>query len=367
MQEHSTKPLVVYCLPIYNGQIVLHKCIESILKQTYQNVKILIGDNGSTDATQDICEKLAKDNDKIIYIRHHRNNGCYWNYLNLISQMGILQAKYFVMAQDDSCYHSSHALKCIELLEANDGVASCLTMLEAEDNGNRSIHGDDLNTIGLSLQDRIIKAAKFDAKGLFYTGVHRSKFFENLRDVWFNLSTNRLTDLEILTYTLVNGESYMLKDVLVTRTYTHTSMKVNENYNAYLERHHVASNLRQGITIPFCNGIRKICQQMFQRCDIDDINVAIATIDVFVAYIEKRYAYAIDLELTRAITLLEDNSFCESWYPTKIEDEVLPKNSVRVKSIFLGNFHRDAIDCYTFMKNKKLKKIIDLCSNKTID
>jgi glycosyltransferase involved in cell wall biosynthesis len=367
MQEHNPIPLVVYCLPIYNGQMILHKCIESILKQTYQNIKILIGDNCSTDATQDICEKLAKENDEIIYIRHHKNNGCYWNYLNLISQMGHMQAKYFVMAQDDSYYHPNHALKCIEFLETNERVISCLTKLETEVNGSRSIHGDDLNTIGLSLQDRIIKAARFDSKGVFYTGVHRSKFFENLRDVWFNLSTNRLTDLEILTYTLVSGESYILKDVLVTRTYTHTAMKPKENYNAYLERHHVASNLRQGITIPFCNGIKKICQQIFQRGDIDDINIAIVTIDHFVKYIEKRYASAIDSELTRAIILLEDESFCESWYPTEIEDKVAPENSIRLKSIFLGNFHRDAIDCYTFMKNNKLKKIIDLCSNKTIE
>jgi glycosyltransferase involved in cell wall biosynthesis len=342
-------------------------CVESILKQTYKNVKILIGDNCSTDATQDICEKLANESDKIVYIRHHKNNGCYWNYINLIAQMGHMRAKYFVMAQDDSSYHPDHALKCIEVLESNESIASCLTTLEVEINGTVSIHGDDLNTIGLPLKERIIKAARFDSRGTFYTGVHRSKFFENLRDVWFNLSTNRLTDLEILTYTLVSGESFVLKDVLVARTYTHSSMKFNENYNAYLERHHVASNLRQGITIPFCNGIKKICQQIFQRGDINDINTVISTIDSFVAYIEKHYEYAIDLELTRATSLIVDDAFCESWYPTDVEDKVSNENNKKLNAIFLGNFYRDAIDCYTFMKNKKLKNLIDLCSKKISD
>jgi glycosyltransferase involved in cell wall biosynthesis len=362
-ENTSTLPLVVYCLPIYNGAHILMNCVDSILKQTYGNVKILIGDNCSTDATQNICEKLAKENHKIVYIRHSKNNGCYWNYTNLMSQMGHMKAKYFVLAQDDSTYSPDHASKCIGFLEENENIVSCMTMLEVEINGRITSHCDNLDTVGLSLKDKIIKATKFDSRGLFYTGVHRSKAFENFRDVWYNLSTNRLTDLEILTFALIGGDSMVLRELLVKRTYSHTAMKPYEDYNAYLERHHVANNLRQGITLPFCNGIRKICHHIFQRTDID-INEILSVIDAFVPCVMNLYASSINSEIDRAISLVASNDFYTSWHPTTIAVDVSDLHKDKMMSIFLAKLHGDALDCYSFMKLEKLRKLIDLCSLK---
>jgi glycosyltransferase involved in cell wall biosynthesis len=364
-EQKKTLPLVVYCLPIYNGADILMNCVNSILQQTYENVKILIGDNCSTDSTQDLCEDLAKNNSNIIYLRHSKNNGCYWNYLKLISSLGILQAKYFVFAQDDTIYLPNHASRCISILEKNDKVVSCMTALGVDNNPNAPVYFDDLNTTNLSLKNRIAKFARLDSKGLLFVGVHRASAFENVRDMWFNLSTNRLTDLEISTYTLVSGESIILNELLAHRSYAKTRQIRNENYNAYLERHHVASNLRQGVTIPFCNGIRKICQQIFQRSDIDDINEALDTIDTFVSIISKRYDHAIDLEINRALDLVKKGIFYQSWHPSDIENQVSPIFEDKLMSIFLNNLLRDAVDCYTFLKNDKLKQLIDLCLDKT--
>jgi glycosyltransferase involved in cell wall biosynthesis len=360
----SSLPLVVYCLPIYNSGNLLHSCIESILNQTYQNVKILIGDNHSTDNTKNTCEYFAKNNSNIIYIRHSKNHGCYWNYLKLIASLGVFQAKYFVFAQDDTTYLPDHAQKCIDVLEKNDKIQSCMTMLGADRDPQKPTLFDDLNTIGLSLKDRIIKYATMDQNGLFFSGVHRTSAFENMRDVWFNLSTNRLTDLEIATYILVSGESVILRELLAHRTYSKTAILYNENYNSYLERRHVADSLRQGITIPFCNGIRKICQQIFQRSDITNINEAIEVIELFVPVMSSIFAHAIDLELNRAIDLVDKGEYHRSWHQTDIENEIDPKFKNKMMSIFLGNLTRDAIDCYTFLKNEKLKTLIDLCQEK---
>lgn len=363
--QMSELPLVVYCLPIYNGEDVLMSCLESILKQTYGNVKILIGDNCSTDSTKEICEKLADSNSNIIYLRHSKNNGCYWNYLKLIASLGVLKAKYFVFAQDDTTYLPNHASNCVAVLEKNDKVMSCMTALGVDNNPHTPIYFDDLNTTNMSLKNRITKFARLDSKGLLFTGVHRAIAFENVRDMWFNLSTNRLTDLEIATYTLVSGESVILNELLAHRTYAKNRQIRNENYNAYLERHHVASNLRQGVTIPFCNGVKKICQQIFQRSDIGDINEALDTIDSFVLIISKRYEHAIDLEINRAIDLIKKDIYYQSWHPTDVENQVEPNFEHKLMSIFLNNLLRDAIDCYAFLKNEKLKQLIDLCLNKT--
>ena len=66
-------PVVSVIVPIYNAQKYLGKCVESILLQTYQNMEILLIDDGSTDGCFDICEKYASEDERIRVI--HKPNG----------------------------------------------------------------------------------------------------------------------------------------------------------------------------------------------------------------------------------------------------------------------------------------------------
>lgn len=62
------EPLISVVVPVYNGQDCLTGCIESIEKQTYENLEIIIVNDGSTDQTMDVCEslRLSYDNIKIL-------------------------------------------------------------------------------------------------------------------------------------------------------------------------------------------------------------------------------------------------------------------------------------------------------------
>ena len=55
-------------LPIFNGELFIHKAIESILAQTFKNFELIISDNASTDSTKQICEEFAKqDSSCLLY------------------------------------------------------------------------------------------------------------------------------------------------------------------------------------------------------------------------------------------------------------------------------------------------------------
>lgn len=59
------KPLISVIIPVYNGQDYLEDCITSIEHQTYDNLEIIIINDGSTDRTGAICVKLKKKYDNI--------------------------------------------------------------------------------------------------------------------------------------------------------------------------------------------------------------------------------------------------------------------------------------------------------------
>lgn len=54
------EPLISVIVPVYNGQDYLENCIRSIEDQTYGNLEIIIVNDGSTDATGAVCDKLMR-------------------------------------------------------------------------------------------------------------------------------------------------------------------------------------------------------------------------------------------------------------------------------------------------------------------
>ena len=48
--------LISVIVPIYNTEKYLVECVESIRKQTYSNIEIILVDDGSTDASIEICD-----------------------------------------------------------------------------------------------------------------------------------------------------------------------------------------------------------------------------------------------------------------------------------------------------------------------
>lgn len=50
-------PLVSICIPVYNNARYLRQCLDSIAGQTYKNIEVIIGDDGSTDESPRIAEE----------------------------------------------------------------------------------------------------------------------------------------------------------------------------------------------------------------------------------------------------------------------------------------------------------------------
>lgn len=65
--------LISIIVPIYNVEPYLHKCVDSILSQTYSNLEIILVDDGSPDNCGKICDEYAQKDNRIKVI--HKKNG----------------------------------------------------------------------------------------------------------------------------------------------------------------------------------------------------------------------------------------------------------------------------------------------------
>ena len=67
------QPLVSIIIPVYNTAPYLEQCLEAIIHQTYENIEVILVDDGSTDESGAICERYARQDNRIQVV--HKSNG----------------------------------------------------------------------------------------------------------------------------------------------------------------------------------------------------------------------------------------------------------------------------------------------------
>lgn len=72
---NTNTPLVTVYIPTYNRVELLKRSVESVRKQTYENLEIIIVDDCSTDDTQQYLADIAKEEPRVRYFLKEKNSG----------------------------------------------------------------------------------------------------------------------------------------------------------------------------------------------------------------------------------------------------------------------------------------------------
>ena len=125
--------LISVIVPVYNIEMYLERCVRSIMNQTYQNLEILLVDDGSTDGSGEICERLAKEDNRIKVF--HKENGGSSSARNL----GIREAKgeYLGFIDSDDYIEPNMYEVLSAAIEKYDTPMAQVSRDEVDDKGNR--------------------------------------------------------------------------------------------------------------------------------------------------------------------------------------------------------------------------------------
>ena len=124
--------LVSIIVPIYNVERYINDCVKSLLKQTYNNIEIILVDDGSTDMSGMICDNL-KSNDNRIKVIHKRNGG-----LSDARNEGIniASGKYLTFIDSDDVVEIDFVEYLYNLLIENDAEMSVCHYRKIDEQGN---------------------------------------------------------------------------------------------------------------------------------------------------------------------------------------------------------------------------------------
>lgn len=103
-------------VPVYNVEKYLERCVDSICKQTYKNLEIILVDDGSPDSCPKMCDEYARKDNRICVI--HKENGGLGFARN--SGLEIASGKYITFVDSDDWIHNEHIENLYKSISEDD-------------------------------------------------------------------------------------------------------------------------------------------------------------------------------------------------------------------------------------------------------
>jgi glycosyltransferase involved in cell wall biosynthesis len=105
----SSGPLISIIIPVYNVEQYFERCVQSLFDQSFSNFEAILIDDGSTDGSAELCDKIAKK-DKRIKTIHKQNEG-----VAVARSVGIKEScGQYIMFLDSDDFYDINLLKLAE-------------------------------------------------------------------------------------------------------------------------------------------------------------------------------------------------------------------------------------------------------------
>lgn len=129
-------PPVSIGLPVFNGEAYLQEALDSLLSQDFGDFELAIGDNASTDGTEEICRDALRRDRRVTYHRSDSNRGAAWNFSRLVH---LTRGEYFRWAAHDDVNAPTYLRRCVDVLAEHQDVSLCFSRVLRINSQGRSL------------------------------------------------------------------------------------------------------------------------------------------------------------------------------------------------------------------------------------
>lgn len=216
-------------IPIYNVENYLRRCLDSLLSQTFTDYEVLLIDDGSTDASGNICDEYV-EKDRRVKVVHQKNQG-----VSVARQRGLdmVQGKYVAFVDPDDFVQPNYLSAMINFAESDDADLVWCDYTELHHDGEM-LHSCNQNILTREELLENILEGKFSAvlwNKLYKASIIKRygiRFDENLKtaeDILFvskyicQVKRMKYVSQSLYNYNMVNSNSAINKfDVLRFKT-----------------------------------------------------------------------------------------------------------------------------------------------------
>ena len=167
--------LISVIVPVYNVESYVAECIESIQNQTYMNLEIILVNDGSTDASGDICDKYAAYDERIQVI-HKENAG-----VSAARNTGIESANgdYIGFVDSDDYIAPTMYEDMLKLMVEHDlDIIECTAF---RNNGDTNIEGCNDGSLEIFNRDEALKMAMYDCFVAVWSQLYKRRVISDVR------------------------------------------------------------------------------------------------------------------------------------------------------------------------------------------
>jgi glycosyltransferase involved in cell wall biosynthesis len=192
----SQRPTLSIGLPVRNGEAYLGRTLACLGRQEFADVEVLIADNGSTDATEDIARGAAAADSRIRYVRHDRDLGAAANFNYVFTHT---TSEFFAWLAADDEFDPRFYRRMVELLRIRPEAAAAMSRVRIIDsNGNPLEYADEpINADVLDPVRRFSEMASFRHYCQYSFAVARRQAMERTRLLLPFWSSDRLYCAEL--------------------------------------------------------------------------------------------------------------------------------------------------------------------------
>lgn len=112
--------MISIIIPVYNVEQYLDKCLQSVIHQTYQDIEIILVDDGSSDNSGILCDKWQEKDSRIKVI--HKSNGGLSNARNVAIEQA--NGEYLMFIDSDDIVSNDLCKELFEMLKNNNADIS---------------------------------------------------------------------------------------------------------------------------------------------------------------------------------------------------------------------------------------------------